>query len=589
MKSKFLYLILGWAAIALSCSDDNKELAPESETGFEVTTPESDMTLEANKNTQIAIDFYSEDDWIAKVDADWLTVAPMTGKGGENSTIAVIAKNTNLTGEERMATLTLEGSGAPLPLTIRQKATDVLEVEQTLYEVPAEGGDVTLKFTTSFTDKEAHLWTYTDNVTDWISPSKDADMNTKALIDDSFIITVQPNDTREEREAIFQIYIADQTETSEENVDMVSPRIVIRQSGQPVGTSTDLTTHDKEVVQLQTHTEGTGVPIVLMGDGFIDTEIASGFYREVMEQSMENLFTEEPLKGLRNYFDVWMVTAVSLNNAFNDNYSTKFGCSYNSAVSTEIIGSNSLVEEYAQAVPQLASDAALFDEALLIVILNTEAYAGTTYLGLESTVQTGSICERAIAYCPTVEGVEAERFRQVLVHEAMGHGLGKLIDEYSYEQNGEIPSYLVNTYRERQALGWFVNADFTNDPTQVLWNRFLADSRYQGVDPCGQTLGLYQGACTYWTGTWRPTDDSMMRHNQNGFNAPSREAIYKRVMSAAYGSNWMYDYDEFTAFDQIHLPQPAATTKAAVSEKEVYEPLPAPRIVNQSLQLYRKK
>ena len=58
MKSKFLYLILGWAAIALSCSDDNKELAPESETGFEVTTPESDMTLEANKNTQRKVQWY---------------------------------------------------------------------------------------------------------------------------------------------------------------------------------------------------------------------------------------------------------------------------------------------------------------------------------------------------------------------------------------------------------------------------------------------------------------------------------------------------------------------------------------------------
>ena len=371
-------------------------------------------------------------------------------------------------------------------------------------------------------------------------------------------------------------------------VDMASPYITIQQAGQEVGTSVDLTAHDKEVVQLQAHQTGAGVPIVLMGDGFIDTEIANGFYEEVMKQAMENLFTEEPLKELRDYFDVWMVKAVSLNNAFNDDYVTKFGCTFDSSVSTEITGDNALVEEYAKAVPELAGDAALFDEALLIVILNTESYVGTTNVGFESTAQPGYICERAIAYCPTVDGVDAERFRQVLVHEAMGHGLAKLIDEYSYEQNGEIPAYLVEQYRNNQAIGWFVNVDFTDDPEKVLWSRFLADPRYQGVDANGQTLGLYQGACSYWTGAWRPTDDSMMRHNQNGFNVPSREAIYKRVMSTAYGSGWVYDYDEFTAFDQAHLPQPTATATTKTLAPTEWKPLAAPRIVSKSLRLFRR-
>lgn len=58
-------------------------------------------------------------------------------------------------------------------------------------------------------------------------------------------------------------------------------------------------------------------------------------------------------------------------------------------------------------------------------------------------------------------------------------------------------------------------------------------------------------------GAWRPTDDSMMFHNQHGFNAPSREAIYKRIMATAYGSAWVYDFNEFAKFDQAHLPQPA--------------------------------
>ena len=34
------------------------------------------------------------------------------------------------------------------------------------------------------------------------------------------------------------------------------------------------------------------------------------------------------------------------------------------------------------------------------------------------------------------------------------------------------------------------------------------------------------------------------------FNAPSREAIYKRAMKLAYGDSWTYDYEEFVKFDE---------------------------------------
>jgi hypothetical protein len=41
----------------------------------------------------------------------------------------------------------------------------------------------------------------------------------------------------------------------------------------------------------------------------------------------------------------------------------------------------------------------------------------------------------------------------------------------------------------------------------------------------------------------------MMRNNDVGFNAPSREEIYKRVMKESEGDGWTYDYDTFVAFD----------------------------------------
>ena len=83
-----------------------------------------------------------------------------------------------------------------------------------------------------------------------------------------------------------------------------------------------------------------------------------------------------------------------------------------------------------------------------------------------------------------------------------------------------------------------MNVDFIGDKSQVIWKHFLEDERYAGADAFGETLSTYEGACTYWNGAWRPTNESMMRSNIHGFNAPSREAIYKRVMETAYGTPW---------------------------------------------------
>ena len=74
---------------------------------------------------------------------------------------------------------------------------------------------------------------------------------------------------------------------------------------------------------------------------------------------------------------------------------------------------------------------------------------------------------------------------------------------------------------------------------------FINDSRYYN-----EKLGAYEGAV--WTkGVYRATETSIMSIDYSGlFNAPSREAIYKRAMKLAYGDSWTYDYEEFVKFDE---------------------------------------
>jgi hypothetical protein len=78
----------------------------------------------------------------------------------------------------------------------------------------------------------------------------------------------------------------------------------------------------------------------------------------------------------------------------------------------------------------------------------------------------------------------------------------------------------------------------------VKWAKFINDTRY-----ADEQIGVYEGSYLYLYGTYRSTENSMMRYNNIGFNAPSREEIYKRVMKESEGDSWSYDYETFVAFD----------------------------------------
>ena len=68
-----------------------------------------------------------------------------------------------------------------------------------------------------------------------------------------------------------------------------------------------------------------------MCDRFSDKDITNGNYREATNWALEALFSVHPMKSLRDYFDVYEVTAVSYNNTNlmalvedSTNYNTAF-------------------------------------------------------------------------------------------------------------------------------------------------------------------------------------------------------------------------------------------------------------------------
>ena len=291
-----------------------------------------------------------------------------------------------------------------------------------------------------------------------------------------------------------------------------------------------------QVDTLQLATIGNGIDIVLMGDAYSDRQIADSTYHKDMLFLYDNLFTEEPYKSCKDMFNVYYVNVVSKCEGY-DVTSTALGGFFGNE--TEVGGNDAAVIEYAsQAVPYEK-----LDNAIVIVAMNSNRYAGTCYMYYPTFNENDFGTGLSISYFP--KGGDPSTFAQLLHHEALGHGFAKLADEYAYEENGAAPESTVALHQEQRTnWGWWKNIDFTNDSSQVLWSKFLSDDRYQY-----DGLGVFEGGLTYWTGVWRPTENSIMRYNFGGFNAPSREAIYYRIHKLAYGKDWEFDYEKFVEWD----------------------------------------
>lgn len=540
MKQNILLFIL----ILLISGCSQKEIEPS----FSLQEETSSITLASAANSQTVISFTSTREWKASTSSEWLLISPTSGEAGTYQ-MALTASSKNNNKNSRTATVNLVSAGLTQSFTVTQSPAEYVELEQTAYYTEAQGGSLQIKFTTNLSTDELAIY----GTASWLTQPANSRTDQAYVVN----LTVLPNEDEKERTAY--LYFCKTNGEEEEVLNSVT----ILQEGTSTSTSTDYST-DKTVRVLQRATQGNGLPIVLMGDGFLDTDIANGTYDEVMNKAMENLFTEEPLKSLQSYFNVYSVTAVSRSNKF-DGYNTAFQCQMEGGMSTLITGNDENVIDYIQCVEGID-----VSETLAVVVLNSPLYAGTTYFGYYSENQ---VTELAIAYCPIIYNLENDSFRQVLVHEAVGHGFAKLEDEYSYEENGKMPSDEINDVKVLQSYGWAQNVDFTQDENTILWSSFLKDSRYSS-----EGIGIYEGGCTYMSGVYRPTEDSMMNTNTCGFNTPSRKAIYDMVMRR--GENRETTYEEFVDFDSRNVLQVQTLTRTS---NAISRPFTRPHFVHKSI------
>ena len=285
---------------------------------------------------------------------------------------------------------------------------------------------------------------------------------------------------------------------------------------------------DGAVIKLQEASEGNGIDIVLMGDGYQARSITDGTYEAVMRETMEYFFEIEPFSSYRHLFNVYSVNVVSGNeNALGTYYGE----------GTSIIGDDEKCFDYA--AKALSADR--MDDALVIVVINSTEFGGSTYMYTPRT-EGDWAGGRSVSYIPKVQ--KKMDFRGLIQHEAAGHGFAKLADEYVGSPDDLISQSEKDRKKANEKYGWYRNIDFTDDPLTVKWAHILSDERY-----APEPEGMYEGALGYGRGVWRPTYTSIMKDNQGAFNAPSREIIWCRIHKLAYGSEWKHDFEAFAEYD----------------------------------------
>ncbi|PKP41858.1 MAG: hypothetical protein CVT93_06475 [Bacteroidetes bacterium HGW-Bacteroidetes-10] len=307
--------------------------------------------------------------------------------------------------------------------------------------------------------------------------------------------------------------------------------------------------------------------IIFLGDGYTVADyVDGGKFDTDVQAGMDAFFNVEPYKSYKGYFKIYKVAAYSQDSGVtqldkNIIKETAFSTVFKGGSSME--SDSRKIYEYAAKVPGM-EDTYTYDDnsstfspprgklenVMVILMVNQDRYAGTCW-----SWSTG----QAIAICPVSTSTSAgTNYRNIINHEAGGHGFGRLADEYVTTANKDktIPEADKTNLITWQKYGLYPNVDLTSDMLTIRWKHFSGREGYSAV-------GAFEGGYYYTYGVWKPETSSCMVFNEPYYNAPSRENMVKRIIRTAAGvrvneyvsgiltpiPNDPYSFDTFIAND----------------------------------------
>lgn len=330
------------------------------------------------------------------------------------------------------------------------------------------------------------------------------------------------------------------------------------------GTKTSYFDGDYKIAQ--THTKGANPSeIIFMGDGYISEDFEEGGqFDKDMDEGIEAFFSVEPYKTYREYFTVYKQAGYSRDRGVKQ---TDKSILKISKFRSDFLGGSSLstdtdeVFNYAKKIPGV--DDQKLKNLLIILVLNEDRYAGTCWMWSDG---------RAIAIVPVSRSTSpGSHFSNLINHEAGGHGFGRLADEYVTSANTgkTITDDEVKQLKTFVNAGFYSNVDLTGVVTEVKWKHIIGATGYSRV-------GSYEGGFYFTYGVWRPETSSCMVHNEKYYNAPSREAMVKRIFNTA---GLDYSFEAFMDNDIVKAPSQSTVMQTKSINPLTFVPLARPVMV----------
>lgn len=196
-----------------------------------------------------------------------------------------------------------------------------------------------------------------------------------------------------------------------------------------------------------------GFNLIFLGDGFTSDDLIAetGVFDLAVEEACEALFTVEPYKTYKEYFNVWSVACESQERGAGTSESGNTALFSYFNEDNRIIGNNTTAFSYASKILGM-NDAILQTNSVVIVLVNDERYGGSTYWFGDPTDRNDTDY-RTISYVPLNRDIQLPGgFTNIFLHEVGGHAIGKLGDEWSTEQLFTTEDKTLITYYKNYRL-----------------------------------------------------------------------------------------------------------------------------------------
>lgn len=301
-------------------------------------------------------------------------------------------------------------------------------------------------------------------------------------------------------------------------------------------TQCDYEYEEDSYLQLQKATKGAGIDLFFCGDGYDAFDISTGIYLEDMRQEMEYFFAVEPYTTYRDYFNVYTSFALSEDSGVESlNYwrNTKFKTCIGDGVTRLSAGYVDAMNYCAETVTPIVNKAN--PQVGVILVANSSMYEGVTYVMDNS-------------FCTVVTKSDLDYpndARGLIQHEAGGHGIGWLGDEYRYHEAFIQKCQCmccghVSELQGDQAWGYSLNLSLTGKYKEVPWSHLIFNPTY------GDIVDIYEGGYFHTRGVYRSEYNSCMNNNVPYFSTWSRQLIVQRIMKLAGET---FSLDSFYAKD----------------------------------------